>query len=188
MVSGGMRVAVLGAGAIGAYVGAALARAGVDVHLIARNDNLRAMRRNGVRVLSKRGDFAAHPPATDDPAEVGRVDFIFLGLKANGYATCGSLLEPLMHDSTAVVAAQNGIPWWYFWGIDGPYAGRRIESVDPGGAVTRTIPPERAIGCVVYASTELSEPGIVRHWRGPGSRSESRPGRSPIGAGPSARR
>jgi 2-dehydropantoate 2-reductase len=161
-----MRVAVLGAGAIGAYVGAALARAGVDVHLIARNDNLAAMRRNGVRVLSPRGDFAAHPPATDDPAEVGPVDYVFLGLKANCYATCGSLMAPLMHDSTAVVAAQNGIPWWYFQGIDGPYAGRRIEAVDPGGAVTRTIPPERAIGCVVYASTELSEPGVVRHLEG----------------------
>jgi 2-dehydropantoate 2-reductase len=161
-----MRVAVLGAGAIGAYVGAALARAGVDVHLIARNDNLAAMRRNGVRVLSPRGDFAAHPPATDDPAEVGPVDYVFLGLKANCYATCGSLIAPLMHDSTAVIAAQNGIPWWYFQGIDGPYAGRRIEAVDPGGAVTRTIPPERAIGCVVYASTELSEPGVVRHLEG----------------------
>jgi 2-dehydropantoate 2-reductase len=161
-----MKVAVLGAGAIGAYVGAALARAGVDVHLIARNDNLAAMRRNGVRVLSPRGDFAAHPPATDDPAEVGPVDYVFLGLKANCYATCGSLMAPLMHDSTAVVAAQNGIPWWYFQGIDGPYAGRRIEAVDPGGAVTRTIPPERAIGCVVFASTELSEPGVVRHLEG----------------------
>jgi 2-dehydropantoate 2-reductase len=161
-----MRVAVLGAGAIGAYVGAALARAGVDVHLIARNDNLAAMRRNGVRVLSRRGDFAAHPPATDDPAEVGPVDYVFLGLKANCYATCGSLMEPLLGDSTAVIAAQNGIPWWYFRGIDGPYAGRRIEAVDPDGAVTRTIPPERAIGCVVYASTELQEPGVVRHLEG----------------------
>jgi 2-dehydropantoate 2-reductase len=161
-----MRVAVLGAGAIGAYVGAALARAGVDVHLIARNDNLAAMRRKGVKVLSPRGDFAAHPPATDDPAEVGPVDYVFLGLKANCYATCGSLMAPLMHDSTAVIAAQNGIPWWYFQGTDGPYAGRRIESVDPGGVVTRTIPPERAIGCVVYASTELSEPGVVRHLEG----------------------
>src|SRR4051794_28101661 len=120
-----MRVAVLGAGAIGAYVGAALARGGTDVHLIARGQNLEAMRRNGVKVLSDRGDFAAHPPATDAPSEVGPVDFVFLGLKANSYAPCGTLLEPLLGDDTAVIAAQNGIPWWYFHGVDGPYAGRR---------------------------------------------------------------
>src|SRR4051794_28211569 len=161
-----MRVAVLGAGAIGAYVGAALARGGTDVHLIARGENLDAMRRNGVKVLSDRGDFEARPPATDDPAEIGPVDFVFLGLKANSYATCGNLLEPLLDDHTAVIAAQNGIPWWYFHGVDGPYAGRQIETVDPGGAVTRVIPPERAIGCVVYAGTELEAPGVVRHLEG----------------------
>ena len=161
-----MRVAVLGAGAIGAYVGAALARGGTDVHLIARRDNLEAIRANGVKVLSDRGDFEAHPPATDDPSEIGPVDFVFLGLKANSYATCGELLEPLLGDDTAVIAAQNGIPWWYFHGVDGPYAGRQIETVDPGGAVTKTIPPERAIGCVVYAGTELEAPGVVRHLEG----------------------
>jgi 2-dehydropantoate 2-reductase len=124
------------------------------------------MRRNGVKVLSDRGDFEAHPPATDDPSEVGPVDFVFLGLKANSYATCGHLLEPLLGDDTAVIAAQNGIPWWYFHGVQGPYAGRRVETVDPGGAVTETIPPERAIGCVVYAGTELEAPGVVRHLEG----------------------
>lgn len=161
-----MRVAVLGAGAIGAYVGAALARAGVDVHLIARNQHLEALRRDGVRVRSDRGDFAARPPATDDPAEVGPVDFVFLGLKANSYAAAGPMLEPLLHDRTAVIAAQNGIPWWYFHGLDGPHANRRIEWVDPGGTVTRAIPPHRAIGCVVFASTELEAPGVVRHLEG----------------------
>jgi 2-dehydropantoate 2-reductase len=161
-----MRVAVLGAGAIGAYVGAALARGGTDVHLVARGRNLEAMRENGVKVLSDRGDFEARPPATDDPSEIGPVDYVFLGLKANSYATCGGLLEPLLHDDTAVIAAQNGIPWWYFHGVDGPYAGRQIETVDPGGCVTKTIPPERAIGCVVYAGTELEAPGVVRHLEG----------------------
>ena len=161
-----MKVAVVGAGAIGAYVGAALHRAGADVHLIARGPHLAAMRRAGVSVLSPRGDFTARPKATDDPAAVGPVDYVFLGLKANSYATSGPLVHPLLHDGTAVVAAQNGIPWWYFHGLPGPYAGQRIESVDPGGAVTRTLPPERAIGCVVYAATELAAPGVVRHLEG----------------------
>jgi 2-dehydropantoate 2-reductase len=161
-----MRVAVLGAGAIGAYVGAALARGGTDVHLIARGENLEALRSRGVRVRSPRGDFEAHPPATDDSREVGPVDFVFLGLKAHSYETCGTLLEPLLHEETAVVAGQNGIPWWYFHRLAGPYEGRRIEAVDPGGAVSRVIPPERAIGCVAFPGTELAEPGVVQHHEG----------------------
>jgi 2-dehydropantoate 2-reductase len=161
-----MRVAVVGAGAIGAYVGASLARGGADVHLVARGEHLEAMRRDGVQVLSRRGDFTAHPPATDDPSEIGQVDIVFLGLKAHSYATAGPLLEPLMHEETGVVAAQNGIPWWYFHGLEGPYEGRRIESVDPDGAVSEVIPPERAIGCVVYPGTELARPGVIKHLEG----------------------
>jgi 2-dehydropantoate 2-reductase len=161
-----VRVAVLGAGAIGAYVGAALARGGTEVHLIARGANLEALQRNGVKVRSDRGDFEAHPPATDDSREVGPVDFVFIGLKAHSYETCGPLLEPLLHDETAVVAGQNGIPWWYFHRLEGPYEGRRIEAVDPGGAVSRVIPPERAIGCVAWPGTALAEPGVVQHFEG----------------------
>jgi 2-dehydropantoate 2-reductase len=161
-----MKVAILGAGAIGAYVGASLARGGTDVSLIARGDQLSALRRDGVIVHSPRGDFSAHPPATDDPAEIGPVDVVFLGLKAYSYAASGALLAPLLHDATAVVAAQNGVPWWYFHRHGGPYDGHRIEAVDPGGATTAAIAPERAIGCVVYCSTELEAPGVIRHGEG----------------------
>ncbi|MFF5932825.1 2-dehydropantoate 2-reductase [Streptomyces sp. NPDC012508] len=161
-----MKVAVLGAGAIGAYVGAALDRAGADVHLIARGPHLAAMRQHGVRVESPRGDFTARVHATDDPSDVGPADYVFLGLKANAYAACGPLIAPLLHDTTAVVAAQNGIPWWYFHRHGGPHDGHRVESVDPGGAVSAVLAPQRAIGCVVYAATELSGPGVVRHLEG----------------------
>jgi 2-dehydropantoate 2-reductase len=161
-----MRIAVLGAGAIGAYVGAALDRAGVDVSLIARGRNLKAIQAGGVQVRSDRGDFAARPPATDDPAEIGPVDYVFLALKAHDYANAGPLLGPLYHEETAVVAAQNGIPWWYFHELPGPFKARRIQAVDPDGRVSAVIPPERAIGCVVYASTALQEPGVVRHVEG----------------------
>jgi 2-dehydropantoate 2-reductase len=161
-----VKVAVLGAGAIGAYVGASLHRAGVDVHLIARGPHLQKIRESGVRVESARGDFEAHPHATDDPTEVGPVDHVFLGLKANRYADCGPLLNPLLHDRTTIIAAQNGIPWWYFHGIGGKYAGYRINSVDPDGAVSATLPVERAIGCVVYAATEISSPGVIKHLEG----------------------
>jgi 2-dehydropantoate 2-reductase len=161
-----MRVAVVGAGAIGAYVGAALHRGGTDVHLVARGEHLAAMRRDGVTVHSPRGDFRAHPPATDDPAEIGPVDIVFLGLKAYSYASVGPLLAPLLRPGTGVVAAQNGIPWWYFHGLAGPHAGLRVEAADPGGAVSAVIPPDRAIGCVVYCSAEIEAPGVIRHVEG----------------------
>jgi 2-dehydropantoate 2-reductase len=161
-----MRIGVVGAGAIGAYVGAALARGGADVHLIARGPHLEAMREHGVRVLSPRGDFDVRVPATADPTDVGEVELVFLGLKAHSYAGAGPLLTPLLGPDTAVVAAQNGVPWWYFHELEGPYEGRRVESVDPGGIVTQLIPPRRAIGCVVYSSTVIDAPGVIRHYEG----------------------
>lgn len=161
-----MRIAVLGAGAIGAYVGAALARGGAEVCLVARGPHLAAIQRDGVRVYSRRGDFSARVMATSDPADIGPVDVVFLGLKAHSYSQAGPLLRPLLGPDTAVVAAQNGIPWWYFHRLAGPFTGRRLESVDPGGAVSAAIPPERAIGCVVYCSTEITEPGVIRHIEG----------------------
>jgi 2-dehydropantoate 2-reductase len=161
-----VRVAVLGAGAIGAYVGAALHRGGSDVTLIARGRHLQAMREHGVQVLSPRGDFHAAVPATNDPAVVGPVDYLLLGLKAQDYAGSGAMVRPLLGPDTTIVAAQNGIPWWYFHGESGAHARRRIEAVDPGGAVSAILDPARAIGCVVYCSTELDAPGVVRHIEG----------------------
>ncbi|ONI86536.1 2-dehydropantoate 2-reductase [Actinosynnema sp. ALI-1.44] len=161
-----MRVAVLGAGAIGAYVGAGLHRAGVEVHLIARGAHLRAIKSSGLKVLSPRGDFEVHPYATDDPAEVGPVDHVFLGLKANQYAAAGPMVKPLLHDTTTLITAQNGIPYWYFHGLPGPLRDRRIESVDPAGSVSRALPVQRAVGCVVYAATEVEQPGVIRHLEG----------------------
>ncbi|MFZ3599683.1 2-dehydropantoate 2-reductase [Streptomyces sp. BH104] len=161
-----MKIAVVGAGAIGAYVGAALHRGGAEVHLVARRDHLRAIQSEGVRVLSPRGDFTARPHATDDPNEIGPVDYVFLGLKAHSYPSCGSLVAPLLGEHTALVAGQNGMPWWYFHRLTGPYEGRRIEAVDPGGATSKVLPPERAIGCVVYPATVIESPGVIRHLEG----------------------
>ena len=161
-----MRVAVLGAGAIGAYVGAALHRAGADVHLVARGPHLAAMRQHGVQVISPRGDFTARAHATDDPADIGPVDYVFLGLKANSYAACGPLIEPLLHDTTAVVAAQNGIPWWYFQDYPGELNGLRLERVDPGGVIAAAIEPRRVVGSLAYFATDIVEPGVIRHTEG----------------------
>jgi 2-dehydropantoate 2-reductase len=157
-----VRFAVVGAGAIGAYVGAALSRGGADVVLIARGAHLEALRARGVRVLSPRGDFEAHPEATDDVAAAAEADVVFLGLKAYSLPE----LAPRIAGAGAVVAAQNGIPWWYFQSEGGPLEGTILESVDPGGVVTRALAPERVVGCVVYCSSEIVEPGVIRHIEG----------------------
>ena len=128
------------------------------------------------------------PPATDDPSEIGPVDVVFLGLKANSYATCGDLLNPLLDDDTAVVAAQNGIPWWYFHGLEGPYAGRQIESVDPGGCVTRSSRPSARSAASSTPAPSSRHRASSATSRAPASRSASRTGRSPTAAASSARR
>ncbi|GAC1417026.1 MAG: 2-dehydropantoate 2-reductase [Candidatus Velthaea sp.] len=161
-----MKFAVVGAGAIGAYVGASLARAGEDVTLIARGEHLRAMRANGVRVESPRGDFAAHPAATDDMRSVGPVDVVIVALKAHQIAAVVEDIASMFGRDTAVIAMQNGIPWWYFAGDSGPNEGRRIASVDPDGRIGAAIAPERVIGCVVYCSTEIVAPGVIKHLEG----------------------
>jgi 2-dehydropantoate 2-reductase len=159
-----VRFAVLGAGAVGAYVGAALARGGADVTLIARGAHLAAMQQNGIRVLSPRGDFAAHPPATDDLSVVADADVVFVALKAYSLPEIAPRLGELLAPGSAAIWAQNGIPWWYFQSLPGPVAG--LESVDPGGIIAKSIAPEHNVGCVVYCSTEIIEPGVIRHIEG----------------------
>jgi 2-dehydropantoate 2-reductase len=161
-----MRVAVVGAGAVGAYVGASLARGGVEVTLIARGAQLAALRERGVRVLSERGDFTAHPAATDDFGAVGAVDVVILAVKAHQIAAVAGALPALFGAGTAVVAMQNGIPWWYFQGNGGPFDGRLVRSIDADGSISATIETRRIVGCVVYAATEIEAPGVVRHIEG----------------------
>jgi 2-dehydropantoate 2-reductase len=161
-----VRFAVLGAGAIGAYVGAALARGGADVVLIARGEHLRAMAEHGVRVESARGDFEAHPEATGDIEAIAEADVIVLGLKSYGLPEMAPRIGELLRPGAAVVFAQNGIPWWYFQGVDGGYGGRTLESVDPDAVITRSIAPEHVVGCVVYSATEIAAPGLIRHIEG----------------------
>ncbi len=160
------RYAVVGAGAIGGYVGAALSHAGHDVTLFARGEHLRAMQTDGVRVKSPRGDFSARPNATGDLASIGPVDVVLLTLKAHQLDAVIAELPTLYKAQTPVVALQNGIPWWYFQRHGGPFDGLQLESVDPGGKLAAAIPAERVIGCVIYCSTEIVSPGVIRHLEG----------------------
>jgi 2-dehydropantoate 2-reductase len=164
-----VKFAVLGAGAIGAYVGAALARGGSDVTLIARGAHLQAMAEHGVRVQSPRGDFTARPEVTSDLAAVADADVVFVALKAYSLPAIAPQLGRLLAPGAAAIWAQNGIPWWYFQSLQAPAdaAGLTgLESVDPGGVIAASIGPEHNIGCVVFCSTEIVEPGVIRHVEG----------------------
>ncbi len=158
-----MKICVYGAGAIGGYFGARLARCGHDVTLIARGPHLEAMRKNGLRLISAGDDFTVHPLCTDDPAEAGPQDYVIVTLKAHSVPAVAERMKPLLGPDTAVVPAVNGVPWWYFHKLEGPWEGTRVETVDPGGAQWTHIGPERVIGCVVYPAAEVVEPGVVRH-------------------------
>jgi len=161
-----VRIAVLGAGAIGGFLGARLARAGVDVVLIARGPHLKAMKDSGLRVIEAGRDWTVHVEATDDFVAMRDVDAVFVTLKAHSLPLVAGRMAKNLRDKTAVVSAQNGIPWWYFQRHGGDLDGIHLETVDPGGVIARAIDPQRVIGCIVYPATSLVSPGVVRHTEG----------------------
>jgi 2-dehydropantoate 2-reductase len=161
-----VRVAILGAGATGGFLGARLARAGADVVLIARGPHLQAMRESGLRLIEPGGESIVRVEATDDLEAVRSADFVFVTLKAHSVPAIAERLATSLGAGTAVVSAQNGIPWWYFQRHGGELEGIHLETVDPGGAIGRTIDPQRVIACIVYPATSVVGPGIVRHVEG----------------------
>ena len=161
-----MRVAILGAGATGGFLGARLARAGTDVVLIARGPHLQAMRESGLRLIEPDGESIVRVEATDDLESVRSADFVFVTLKAHSVPAMAGRLAASLGAGTAVVSAQNGIPWWYFQRHGGELDGTHLETVDPGGMIGRMIDPQRVIACIVYPATSVVAPGIVRHVEG----------------------
>ena len=159
-----MKIAVVGAGAIGGYLGAKLSLAGEDVTFIARNKNLAAIDANGFRLILEDGSeqHAVAARAVQHMADAGPQDVVLLTLKAHQVRDVLPDLRALFGPSTVVVTMINGLPWWYFHRLAGPFEGRRLESVDPGGTIAGHIEPERIIGSVVYPATELVAPGVVR--------------------------
>ena len=158
-----VRVCVYGAGAIGGYLAVRLARAGAEVSVVARGPHLAAIQERGLALVLAEERLVAHLEATSDASTLGAQDYVVLTLKAHSIPGVVPALQPLLGDDTAVVSAVNGIPWWYFHGLDSPHGERHVDSVDPGGVIWRGIGPERVIGCVVYPSCEVVEPGVVRH-------------------------
>jgi 2-dehydropantoate 2-reductase len=161
-----MKFLVAGAGAIGAYIGARMARAGFDVTLFARGPHLRGMQEHGVQVKSPEGDFVARPSIASSLEEVGPVDVVLLGVKAHGLTQLAPQLKAVLGPDTTVVSTQNGIPWWYFQGFGGEWEGLRLERVDPGGVISSAIEVRRVVGSIVYFSTEIPSPGVIQHIEG----------------------
>jgi 2-dehydropantoate 2-reductase len=159
-----MKIAIVGAGAIGGYLGARLSAAGEDVTFIARNRNLEAINARGFRLILEDGT-ALHAPqarAVQRSADAGPQDAVLLTVKAHQVKDLLPDLRGLFGPDTVVVTMINGVPWWYFHKLSGPWEGRQLDSVDPGGVIAAHIEPERIIGSVVYPAAELVEPGVVK--------------------------
>jgi 2-dehydropantoate 2-reductase len=161
-----VRIVIAGAGAIGGYIGAKLAKAGADVVLFARGPHLQAMQTRGLRVTSAEGDFEVRPQVTGDLSTIGTADVVFLGVKAHGLTTLAPALRPLFGADTVVVSTQNGVPWWYFQNYGGALDGLRLERVDPGGVIAASIEPQRVVGSLAYFATDIAEPGVIHHTEG----------------------
>lgn len=157
-----MRVCVFGAGAVGGHLAVRLARGGADVSVVARGAQLAAIQARGVRVQTPVGQLQSPVRASEHPAELGEQDAVIVTLKAPALPLFAERVAPLLGRDTSVVFAMNGIPWWYFHKEGGPHDGRRMDRIDPGGAVWRAVGPERAVGGVVYSSCTVAEPGVIR--------------------------
>ena len=154
-----MKVAVVGAGAIGGLLGAHLSRSGQDVVLIARGPHLAAMQTRGLTVRSADGEFTARPKSTDNMAAIAEAEVVFVTLKAHSIPAVAPAIGAALGSGACVVGAMNGIPWWYF-------PDRHLESVDPGGVISYSLPYPRVVGCVVYPAATIVEPGVIEHEEG----------------------
>lgn len=160
-----MKVCVFGAGAIGGYLAIELARAGVEVSVVARGPHLAAMRENGLKLLIGGETHVAHLTCTDRPVQLGTQDYVFIALKAHAIPGALGSMIPLLGAGTSIVTASNGIPYWFFAG-DAAFSGARLETIDPGGRQWQLLGAERAIGCVVFPATEIIAPGVIKHEHG----------------------
>ncbi len=177
-----MKVCIYGAGAIGGWIGAKLALAGNEVSVVARGATLEALREHGLRLettsvqadpveapaspstSSGRTDvLSAQVKASDKPSDLGVQDLIIIAVKAPAMADVAKAIAPLIGPQTVVLTAMNGVPWWFFEGFGGEYAGRRLSAVDPDGALAQAIPGRHIVGGVVHASFSLNSPGFVKH-------------------------
>lgn len=161
-----MKICIFGAGAIGGYIGTKLALSGTEVSFVARGPNLAAIKERGVKLISEGHTLLARPHATDNSKELGPQDYVVLAVKAHALLPAADSIRALLGPHTTLVPAINGVPWWYFYKLPGPYQNTRLQSVDPNGQLWEKLPPSRVVGCIVYPATDLIEPGVIEHTYG----------------------
>lgn len=162
------QVAIVGAGAIGGWMGVHLARSGAQLSVLARGDTLTALQHNGLQ-LHQAGTLHTVPVhASNDAAALGVQDLVVVSVKAPALASVAAQVGPLIGPETVVLTAMNGVPWWFLQGFGGPVACRALNSVDPDGSIARALPARHILGGVVHASCSVDAPGVVRHHFGDG--------------------
>ncbi|OWJ61554.1 2-dehydropantoate 2-reductase [Paraburkholderia caledonica] len=163
-----MKAVIYGAGAIGGWMGVKLAEAGHDIGVVARGATLAALREHGLRLIEGGETQTVRVRAAEDPAELGVQDLVVVAVKGPAMASVAAHIAPLLGPQTLVLTAMNGVPWWFCDGLGGDFAGKRLKSVDPDGAIAAAIPGEQTVGCVVHASCLVEAPGVIRHHQGNG--------------------
>ena len=163
-----MKICIYGAGAIGVFLGARLGATGQLVSAVARGATLAALRAHGLRLELAERVVQAPVNATDDPRELGRQDIVIIAVKGPAMPSVVTNIAPLIGPDTIVLTAMNGVPWWFFSGMEGRLAGSPLDTLDPAGSIAAAIPARQILGCVVHASCSTSAPGTSRHGTGHG--------------------
>ena len=162
-----MKICVVGAGAIGGYLAVRLADAGHAVSVVARGPHLAAIRSDGLTLIEADQTLVADGlVATDRIRDLAPQDVVLLALKAHQIEAVVTDLPALFGPVTVMVTLQNGIPWWYFQKLEGDYANRVVNAVDPSGVLLTSIDPDRLIGCIAYPAAAIAKPGVIRHVEG----------------------
>ena len=163
-----MKVGIYGAGAIGGWMGVKLAQAGHDVSVVARGATLSALQQHGLRLIEGGVTHAVKVTASEQPADLGVQDLVVVAVKGPAMASVAAHIAPLLNPQTIVLTAMNGVPWWFCDGLGRDFAGKRLKSIDPDGAIAAAIPTAQTVGCVVHASCLIEAPGVIRHHQGNG--------------------
>jgi len=161
-----MKICIVGAGAIGGYLGVKLIKAGLDVSLVARGAHLEAMKKKGLTIIENEKETVCFPKCSENMEELGKMDFIFITLKAYSIPGVVKEIAKMFDRHTSVITAYNGIPWWYFFNYGGRLNNYQIQCLDKDSVQWNLITPERIIGCVVYPATEIIRPGVIKHMEG----------------------
>ena len=162
------KVAIVGAGAIGGWLGVHLARAGAQLSVLARGDTLAALHKNGLQLHQGGELHSVQVTASNDAAALGVQDLVVISVKAPALASVAQQIGPLLGPHTVVLTAMNGVPWWFLQGFGGPVQGRALTTIDPQDMIARAIPTQHVVGCVVHASCSVDTPGVIRHHFGDG--------------------